>query len=383
VRIGLLTEGDAETRDSWSGSALSLVRALRAEGHTVHCGDVDLYGPSRAVAALRSFSPDRRRWGVRYHLGRPGFAARSRRAARHLRAWRGDVDALVQIGATCAPPAAAGVPLALYCDSNILLASHASSALPGVSDFSHLAEAEVRAVVEREAAVYRAADAVLTMSERLRRSFVDDFGLPPERVHTVHAGPNFARDQVPDRPPRDPEAAPTVLFVGRAFERKGGPLLLEAFERVRSRIPSARLWIVGPDELRVEQPGVQCLGFLDKETPEGWAALCDAYAGADVFCLPTRFEPFGIAFLEAMCFGVPCVGPDEWAIPEMIGDGVTGHLATPGDAASFADHMVALLGDPGRARAMGAAGRRRAAEHFTWPATVDRMLRVLDPLVGT
>lgn len=382
MRIGLLTEGDAETRDSWSGSALSLVQGLRAQGHAVACGDVDLYGAARAVGALLSFSPDRGRWGVRYHLGRPSFALRSRRAERHLRGWAGRVDAVVQIGATCRTRPRDTLPLALYCDSNILLASHAAIAEPGVSDFHQLSDAEVRAIVDREAAIYAQTRAIFTMSERLRRSFLEDFGVPAENVHTIHAGPNFDPDRIPVRAPRPADAPPTVLFVGRAFERKGGPLLLDAFARVREQIPAARLLVVGPDDRGIERPGVELLGFVDKEIPSGWAALCDAYAKADVFCLPTRFEPFGIAFLEAMFFGLPCIGPDEWAVPEMVRDGVTGHLVPPGDAAALADRMVALLSDPAAARRLGAEGRRIARDHFTWPATIDRMLAVLRPMVS-
>jgi glycosyltransferase involved in cell wall biosynthesis len=382
MRIGLLTEGDAETRDSWSGSALSLVQSLRAQGHSVACGDVDLYGAARALGALLAFSPDRGRWGVRYHLGRPSFALRSRRAERHLRGWAGRVDAVVQIGATCRTRPRSGLPLALYCDSNILLASHAASAVPGVSDFHQLSDAEVRAIVDREAGVYAQTRAILTMSERLRRSFVEDFGVPAAKVHTIHAGPNFDPDRIPARAARPADAPPTVLFVGRAFERKGGPLLLDAFARVRERIPAARLLVVGPDDRGIERPGVTLLGFVDKETPSGWAALCDAYAKADVFCLPTRFEPFGIAFLEAMFFGLPCIGPDEWAVPEMVRDGVTGRLVPPGDAAALADRIVALLSDPAAARRLGDEGRRIAREHFTWSATIDRMLAVLRPMVS-
>ena len=377
MRISLLTEGDAETRDSWSGSALSTVQALRAAGHVVHCGDVDLYGLDRALTALLAFSPRRARWGVKYHLGAAAFAARSRVAARRLREHGGEVDVVLQIGATCSPRARGDVPLALYCDSNILLASHAENDGPAVSDFEQLSASEVEAITAREAAVYREADAVLTMSDRLRRSFVEDFGLDERKVHTVHAGPNFDPAHVPERPVRRSDAPPTVLFVGRAFARKGGDLLLRAFARVRADVPDARLVVVGPDDIGAAPPGVTCLGFVDKETPEGWRQLADAYANADVFCLPTRFEPFGIAFVEAMFFGLPCIGPDQWAVPEMIEDGVTGLLSPPGDEAALAERMRSLLCDPETAARMGAAGRSRARDHFTWPATIDRMTAVL------
>src|SRR5690606_12176833 len=117
---------------------------------------------------------------------------------------------------------------------------------------------------------------------------------------------------------------PTVLFIGRQFERKGGDLLLRAFARVRRALPEAELLIIGPAEIPGDHAGVTSLGFVSKDRPGGWEAIAEAYRRADVFCLPTRFEPFGIVFVEAMHFGVPCVGPDAWAVPEIIDDGRTG-----------------------------------------------------------
>jgi glycosyltransferase involved in cell wall biosynthesis len=96
-----------------------------------------------------------------------------------------------------------------------------------------------------------------------------------------------------------------------------------------------------------------------------------------VFCLPTRFEPFGIAFLEAMHWGLPCVGTDTGAVAEMIVDGDTGYAVPPDDVDALERSLCRLLRDRQLARRMGNAGRARVLSHFTWPAVVDRMSRVL------
>ena len=80
MNLLLLAEGDAERWDSWSGSTKSVVDHLRAAGHDVVTADVDLYGRARWLAAAQNFSPNRKRWGVRYHLADPAYRARSRRA---------------------------------------------------------------------------------------------------------------------------------------------------------------------------------------------------------------------------------------------------------------------------------------------------------------
>ncbi len=381
MNILLLCEGDAESWDSWSGITKSLVDHLRTAGHTVMSGDVDLAGADRWLAAALTFAVDRRRWGTRFHLSRLPFRLRSRRAARRIAAHRNRVDAIVQVGATFKPLGRGTIPYFLCCDSNIRMAEH--GAPWGYSDAVTLSRGELSVVRERELSVYRDAAGIFTLSERLRRSFIEDLELSPAQVHAMLAGPNLDVTRIPTTFPRDAvDHAPTILFVGRQFHRKGGDVLMEAFRRVRERIPDARLLIAGPSSLVVREPGITVLGDLNKNDQAGWAALVDAYGSADVFCLPTRFEPFGIAFIEAMYFGLPCVGTNAWAVPEMIADGETGFTVPIDDVPALTDRLLRLLTDRALARRMGEAGRLRAQRHFTWERVVQRMMQTIEPVVG-
>ena len=199
----------------------------------------------------------------------------------------------------------------------------------------------------------------------------------------TQVGPNLDLTRLPHA--RREVAAgrpPTILFVGRHFQRKGGDLLVKAFRVVRQRLPDARLVIMGPLTLPLVEPGVSFLGDLDKNSPKGWATLIETYASADVFCLPTRFEPFGIAFIEAMHFGLPCVGSDAWAVPEMVVDGETGFTVPLDDLETLTDRLLRLLTDHALAARMGQAGRARAERLFTWKAVVERMLDAMEPVVA-
>lgn len=376
VRLLFLCEGNAETHDSWSGVSRSVVTHLRAEGHEVRVGDTDLYGFTRVRLAARTLSWPRKRWWVRYHLHEAAFRARSAACARAVQAAGPGVDVLLQVGATFEPPATAEQPLLLYCDSNVELSR--LGAATGQSEGAMLTAGELAAVRARETRVYRRASVIFTMSERLRRSFIEDFGIAPERLVTVHCGPNV--DIPAPDPQRGPPAEPTILFVGRDFERKGGPLLLTAFEEVRRRLPAARLRIVGgrPSRRAAPPPGVEYLGFLSRDTSRGVSAMDAAYRSASVFCIPTRFEPFGTSFVEAMMYGLPCVGPSMWAVPEIIVDRETGFLVPPGDPEALADALVRVLTDPAMAARMGTSGRARAEEHFSWRGVARKMSRALD-----
>lgn len=124
------------------------------------------------------------------------------------------------------------------------------------------------------------------------------------------------------------------------------------------------------------------MGTLRKAVPREFAVLLDTLRTTDVFCLPTRYEPFGIVVIEAMALGVPCVTSDTWAMPEMVVDDETGLIAPDGDPRALADRLVRLLADPVLARRMGLAGQRRQRALFTWQRAAQVMSRRMQSVVG-
>ena len=161
---------------------------------------------------------------------------------------------------------------------------------------------------------------------------------------------------------RRPRGGPTILCVARMYPRKRIADLLEASALLRRRIAGARVRIVGrgPEfETAVRLHGA--LGLGDTVTLVGDISperLAEEYVSADIFCLPSVQESFGIVFLEAMAAGLPVVACRAAAIPEVVEDGVTGLLVPPRSPDRLAVVLEVLAADPGRARAMGNAGRR-------------------------
>lgn len=172
-----------------------------------------------------------------------------------------------------------------------------------------------------------------------------------------------------------PDRRPTAIIVGRMSVReryKGHDELLEAWPRVVASVPRARLLIVGKgddaDRLRTKAAAL-ALGDAIRFT--GFVAdgvMREMLALSDVFAMPSRGEGFGLAYLEAMRRGLPCIGSDADAAGEVIADGTTGRIVHDGDLTMLAAVIVELLRDPPRARAMGEAGRRREREVFTFDA---------------
>ncbi len=374
LRVLFLAEGDAEDSSaSGSGTPTSVIAHLRNLGATVTSADVELYGPQKLAALLGTWSPARRRWVARYHLSPLPYGLRSRLAANATLASEADVT--LQYGGSFGT-GAVGRPSFLYCDSHTLLSKNEAHSWGAA-----LSSRQLHDAVTCQRRVYAAAAGIFTFSEFVRQSFLREYGLKPERVITVHAGPNFDPSEIGSGAAGSTPRPPTILFVGREFERKGGPVLLAAFRSIRKRIPSARLIIVGPRELDLAEPGVEFIGHLRKSNPVEAAKLQECFAQADVFCLPTRHEPFGIVILEAMFHGLPVVATNIWAIPEMVLDGTTGFVVPRDDVPALADRLTQLLEEPNLARRLGDAGRARAHERFTWTAVAKIMLREMSAAI--
>lgn len=366
-RVLVATPGDPLDPGTWSGSAAFLVRALERAG--VLAGAID--ASSRTldrVEQLASFSPDRKRWRQRFHsrssLASPLLrTARSRVAARRLAT---EAEVVLHVGAW------AGLPARVrgsYHDGN--LAVSLAREEPLLDPRSH----SVRRALEADRRFYDRMDVLLPMSDWLRGSFIADFDQDPAKVVTVGAGANL--HEVPELRNRDFES-PRFLFVGKQWERKGGPQLLEAFRLVRAERPDAELWVVGPERAPAAEAGVRFLGRISRATPEGERRLGEVYAGATAFAMPSLYEPFGIVFLEAMAHGLACVASDRCAMPEIVEDGATGYVVPARDVERLAERLLQLA-DPERACAFGEAGRRRFLERFTWDAVA---ARIVDALVS-
>ena len=180
-------------------------------------------------------------------------------------------------------------------------------------------------------------------------------------------------------------SAPVVLSVGRVIERKGFDLVLRALPDVL-RKHGGTVYLVagdGPDRARLERLAAS-LRMADRVRFAGEIADEDLpryYRSADVFAMPARHreadgdvEGFGIVFLEAACAELPSIAGRAGGMPDAVEHGETGYLIDPARADECASRIVALLDDPELRRRLGAAGRRRAASRFTWPAIARRYL---------
>jgi glycosyltransferase involved in cell wall biosynthesis len=212
--------------------------------------------------------------------------------------------------------------------------------------------------LERE--IYHRAARVFTFSSNIGRSLMEDYGVEPAKIRCAYAGSNLpSRTGAAGRVP----GGKNILFVGMEWERKGGPLLVAAFRRVLQTHPDAKLVIVGCMPA-VSVPNCEIHGLLPIEE------VATQFQRANIFCMPTRCEPFGVVFVEAMLAGLPVVATKLGALPDMVQNGVNGFLIESGDERGLASALSALLADPSKCAVFGNRGAALAEQRYTWENTV-------------
>ncbi|MGW4200683.1 glycosyltransferase family 4 protein [Streptomyces sp. NPDC004726] len=217
--------------------------------------------------------------------------------------------------------------------------------------------------------VARRLPSVLTVSGSSRQEIVKDLGVRPERVQVVPIGadtglfsPDPAVAEVPGR---------IVTTSSADVPLKGLVHLVEALAKIRTEYPDAHLVVVGkraedgPVARLIERYGLGgAVEFVKGVSDE---ELVDLVRSAQVACVPSLYEGFSLPAAEAMATGTPLVATTGGAIPEVAGaDGETCLAVPPGDAGALATAIGRLLGDAELRVRLGAAGRRRVLDRFTW-----------------
>ncbi len=317
--------------------------------------------------ALKAMAAHRHegRWvsGWKHHPVTMGLAgARLRRAT-------ADCDVVLQIGDL----ARLRTPYLTYQDLSFDLLREERE----LRHFPHLDASRIARLRERQLEIYAGAAGVLAMSEWLAAHLVRVTGLPADKVHVVNPGCNALPEVPPALPQRSGPAR--LLFVGKDFTTKAGPQVLAAWEILRrSGYPGIELTIAGPASWPMPGPVPDGVTFLGRVPLERVAAL---YAEHDLFVLPSHFEGYGIVFVEALAHGLPCIGRNRCAMPELIRPGDNGSLVSGDSPEELATLITELLSDDGlRDRTVRQAPS--VIEHATWDRAAEETVAVAGKVLG-
>lgn len=163
-----------------------------------------------------------------------------------------------------------------------------------------------------------------------------------------------------------PISAFVIIYVGRMNVEKGVAELCMAFNSLASKLPNAQLLLVGPDDGMLQATLKTAVLASDRVHLIGWTAEPEKYlAAADVFCLASYREGFGLSLIEAAASGLPSVASKIYGVTDAVVDGVTGFLTPVGDVAAISSALAMLAEYPNLREKMGCEARKRAQANFT------------------
>ncbi len=246
----------------------------------------------------------------------------------------------------------------------------------------------VQVFVERRLFTTHRPARVIANSELGKRHLIETFAYPADQIHVVRHGVDHDLFNPATRARLRPKAraawslpddALVLAFVGNNWPLKGVPTILAAMGRLKQRpgTPPVKLLLAGKGKPAYAQQWAAAAGVKDDLVLVGPTQhVEEVYAAADVFVLPTHYDPFAVVTLEAMAMGLPVVTTAANGAGELVEDGQEGFvLKDPDDPAALADHLTTLTDDATRTR-LGTAAMERARP-FTHEANAQATLVVL------
>jgi glycosyltransferase involved in cell wall biosynthesis len=357
TRVGLLYRSGMSPSEAWSGIPAGLGDGLKRMSVDARLIDAEPPALLERGAEIWAYAMRRDRHGGMLSWE----VAHLRRLTARLRAgWGCRFDGVIQMGSDF------GIPFpsrfVTYEDMTVPQCVRLAS-LPNT-----LGDHWIRRWMTLQKSCYEAAIGCCLASSWAADSVVKEYGISPSKVHVVGIG----RNHDPRALDRD-WSRPRFLFVGQDWERKNGPMLVRVFSQLREHVRGASLDIVG-NHPRLDERGVVGHGPLSFTHAVGRAKLNALFEAATCFVMPSKYEPFGMVYVEAGAAGIPSIGTTIGGVRDFIRDDA-GLLVDPGDEHALRDAMI-RLSEPTRAARMGSIARERS-RLFTWTAVAERLVGVL------
>ena len=245
-----------------------------------------------------------------------------------------------------------------------------------------------KAIHRMEDLLIRNSDGLICCSSYMQKHVESNFNISTNQIDVIHNGVDtLSFNHTPDIRKAMSEISQRyripngkiLLYAGRLVLEKGPDILIDAFEVLHYENPELSLIIVGEGPLKQSlmnkvirlglQNRIHFMGFVDQET------LVAIYRSADVFVIPSLYEPFGIVALEAMASGVPVVSSDVGGLSEIVENAVTGLKVQPGDPQLLASAIRQVLGVPSLCEFLKINGYEYALKRYDWDLVAEKTLQ--------
>ena len=240
------------------------------------------------------------------------------------------------------------------------------------STYQNICVKDLKRRAHEQMKVYKDATAIFTMGKWLADFMVNNMGLSKEKVFHVGGGTNIDYNLVDFTQKKGNK----FLFVGRDFVRKGGDLICNAFDLLQKEyLTDIYLYVAGPntipDECRINSH-IIFLGDLEYNSLVKYFNICD------VFCMPSRYEAYGLVFVEALIFGLPCLGRNKFEMKHFIEDNVNGLLINDyDDIKCVAEKMLYLLNNT-QIKDYVRSKNEEYIANYSWDSVAKRIKEVIE-----
>lgn len=379
LRLGYAAFWEPRPQATLSGAAWNLREEIRNIADTV---DIGVEFPFLTRMALKAAF-------TRYRGGRfttswcfsgvtDAYVSNSLRRGSKSAAPNGGLDAVLMVDAIAATPE----PFFVYYDSSWDALMAAAESPARFARTIGLTATEMLARRDNQLAVYQRSAGIIVWSHWLARCLIEQSGIPPEKIHVIYPAAAPRRQQTSsgqlDRAVRGTPRR-SLLCVSRVrrlsgFYRKGLDLVVDAVGVLRREYdPEITLTLAGVSEWPFpgEPPeGVNLVGVVPRDEV---AKLYDTH---DLFVMPSRLEPFGLVFTEALSKGIPVVARNAYAMPEIVTPGVSGALIERDDPDELAATIARVLADDDIYKQC-AARAPQMASYFSWDRAAREVVDVM------
>jgi glycosyltransferase involved in cell wall biosynthesis len=231
--------------------------------------------------------------------------------------------------------------------------------------------------LSREKEAYLAARFIVCMSRWCADDVEAFYGISPEKVRVILPGANVDEDSIPTAPQWDGNLSPLRLgLIGVDWERKGGPILLDAATKLQSMGHSVEVVVIGPEASTLpSHPALRALGFIDKG--RDLSRFVELVRSFHFGCLVSHAEASGFSTLESLRLGVPVIVRDVGGLPENVPENAGLVLPAEQTGDRLVEELVAVLSAPERYAKMREAAQN-AASYYSWDRAADEFLALLE-----
>ena len=362
MRILLLTPGDPFNHRSWSGTLNFITTSIQKLGH-----EVLWHGKiPRASLLLRLkiilynlFTGEKYRWKHSIeHSKRISKIITAR--IKHI-----DYDLILVIAASTESSFVnINVPIIYISDATF------DSMVNYEKSFSNISSRSIEEGNYLEKKILQRSTYILYPSDWPINSAIKYYGVSKHKIIKAKFGPNLRKlprtSELKDINLKQ-EKILKLLFVGVKWKSKGGPIAIEALNKLNERGINTELTVVGCKPKVEKCDGLIITDFLDKSNEQDLKRIWDLYYCSHFLILPTRNEAVGIVFSESAAFGLPCVAPNTGGIPDYIEDNITGRLLElSANGKDYADVIENIWNDKIKYKKMKIASRKKYEQELNW-----------------